>query len=61
MDNSTILHIYLVAHADAVDIATDNRIKPHAAAIAHHHIAYNGGIGCNKTSLAPVGCFVFYR
>ncbi len=45
--NGAILHIYLVAHAYNVHIATQNGIKPYTAVVAHHHIANNGGVGGN--------------
>ena len=61
MDDGTILHIDLVAQADAVDIAADNGVEPHTARITHFHVAHNSSVGCNKAGFAPAGCFVFYR
>ena len=37
------------AHADAVYISSYHCIKPYTALIAGNYIAYNSGIGCQKT------------
>jgi hypothetical protein len=61
MDHGAILHIYLVAHADAVHIAPYHGIEPHTAVVAHDNITYNGGIGSYKTIGAHDRADTIYR
>jgi hypothetical protein len=44
MNNSSILNVYSVAHYDAIHVTSNNGIKPHAAFVAHQHVAHNGSI-----------------
>jgi hypothetical protein len=48
MKNRIVLDVYLVADADRVDIAADDRVKPYAAVITNDHVACNGSIWRNE-------------
>jgi hypothetical protein len=52
MDYGSILHIHLIAHSDAIYIASHYSIEPKAAIVASYHISHNGSIGSNKAVLA---------
>jgi hypothetical protein len=49
MDNRSILDVHIVADAYGMNIPANDRIKPNAAIISHHHIACNCGVVCQKT------------
>ena len=42
--HASVLNVYAIANADAVYIATKHGVEPDAALVAHHHIAYDGGV-----------------
>ncbi len=60
VNNSAILHIYLIAHPDSIYIAAYYGAKPHAALVAHLYIANNSSVRRNKTILAPGRVLSFY-
>jgi hypothetical protein len=49
MDDRAILDIDPVADPDEMDVASDHRVKPDAAAVTHHHVADDRRIGSEKT------------
>src|SRR5690606_25143939 len=57
---STILHIYLMPHPDAVYIASYHCIEPYTTLLPHDYIAYNSSIGCNKTTFGDGRCNIIY-
>ena len=44
VEHASVLNVHAVADADAVHIATQHGVEPDAALVAHHHIAYDGGV-----------------
>src|SRR5687767_6047530 len=61
MDAGAVLHIYFIADPDKVNITPDNGIEPETAIIPGDHITHNSGIGSNKTVIAELRMFIFYR
>jgi hypothetical protein len=59
MNNGTVLHIYLVAHAYDIYIAPNYGVEPDAAIVAHNHIPNNSGIGGNIAVVAKSGQYSF--
>jgi hypothetical protein len=60
MDTSAVLYIHLVPHPDKIYIATNNRIEPDTAIIAHYDITNYSGVRRQKTIAAKPGEFIFY-
>src|SRR3989339_1418592 len=61
MDDCPILNIYFVANFNIMHISSYNSVKPYTAFIAHYYIAYNSGVGCNKTICTHLRVFAKYR
>ena len=61
VDYGTILHVYLVAHADKINVATQYGIEPYTALVTHCYFANNGGVGGNKTIFAKFWHHIFNR
>jgi hypothetical protein len=56
MYNRAVLYIGTVAYADGVDVTSQNRAEPYAAACAYHYITYHCGVIGQKTVLSYLGC-----
>lgn len=50
--HGAILNVDAVANLYGVDIATKHSVEPHAAIVAHHHIAYDCAVVGKKTVFA---------
>jgi len=59
--DGAVLHIHRIAHFNIMHIASYHRIEPDAAIVSHHHIAYHGCIGRNKTVFAEHGILAIDR
>jgi hypothetical protein len=46
MQHGTVLYVDLVADADRIHIATNDRIEPNGTIVAHDNISNNGGVFC---------------
>jgi hypothetical protein len=55
MEDGPILNVYPVANPNGMDIPSHYGLKPYATGIPHFHIAYDGGIFCQKTIFAKTG------
>jgi hypothetical protein len=61
MNDHTILDVNVITDSYAVDITSDDRIKPYTAIITNYNIACDGGIIRYKTPFSPFGLNAFYR
>jgi hypothetical protein len=61
MDHHSVLYIYFAPDPDAIDIAPHYGVEPDAGVVSYFHIADDGGIGGDKTILAKLREFAFYR
>ncbi len=52
VQHRAVLHVHPVADADRVHIAPHHRMEPHAAALAHHHVAHHHGVLGQEAPLA---------
>jgi hypothetical protein len=55
MDAGVVLHIGAVSYLHKMDIATNHRIEPYGAVVAHFHIAYYHGTFTEIAVLAESG------
>ncbi len=55
MDAGAVLHVGAVADGDGCHVAPDDGIEPHAALVAHGHIADDGSILAEIAVTAPLG------
>jgi hypothetical protein len=44
MDDGPILDVDIVSDTDGMHVAADHGVEPYTTVVAHHHIAYDGGI-----------------
>jgi hypothetical protein len=59
VDTVTILNIHFIPHFDKINIPSHDGIEPETAIITGFHIAYDSGIGGNKSIVSKAGEFSF--
>ncbi len=55
MEHRAVLDVDAVADAYRVDVAAQYGVEPHAAVVAHHNVAYDGGV------VGEVAVFTYLR
>src|SRR5919107_544486 len=61
MYDGSILYIYFVAYADAVNVSAYNGIEPDAAIVTHRNITYNSCVRCEKAIFTKHRDLTFHR